>query len=146
MRDTGATPGALPQPLTIETMSDHIEQAKRALRADLRERRQMMSDAAREHAGDGIRAQLDDLVERVGARSVSCYLSTPTEPGTRGFVDAAVRRGIRVLLPITRTDGLLDWSVAVPGGDVTEGILGMPEPVGEVLRSEEHTSELQSLM
>src|SRR3546814_13554021 len=93
----------------------------------------MLSDAAREHAGDGIRAQLDDLVERVGARSVSCYLSTPTEPGTRGFVDAAVRRGIRVLLPITRTDGLLDWSVAVPGGDVTEGILGMPEPVGEVL-------------
>src|SRR3546814_1990115 len=124
----------------------------------------MMSDAAREHAGDGIRAQLDDLVERVGARSVSCYLSTPTEPGTRGFVDAAVRRGIRVLLPITRTDGLLDWSVAVPGGDVTEGILGMPEPVGEVLGpiavdevdllivpaaavgSEEPTSEPQSIM
>src|SRR3546814_19790274 len=112
MRDTGATPGALPQPLTIETMSDHIEQAKRALRADLRERRQMMSDAAREHAGDGIRAQLDDLVERVGARSVSCYLSTPTEPGTRGFVDAAVRRGIRVLLPLTRPDGLQIGSAA----------------------------------
>lgn len=114
-------------------MSDHIEQAKRALRADLRERRQMMSDAAREHAAEGIRAQLDDLVERLGARSVSCYLSTPAEPGTRGFVDAAVRRGIRVLLPITRTDGLLDWAVAEPGGDVTEGLLGMPEPVGEVL-------------
>src|SRR3546814_12527482 len=92
----------------------------------------MLSDAAREHAGDGIRAQLDDLVERVGARSVSCYLSTPTEPGTRGFVDAAVRRGIRVLLPITRTDGLLDWPLAVPGRAVTARILRTPEPAGRV--------------
>jgi 5-formyltetrahydrofolate cyclo-ligase len=114
-------------------MSDRIEQAKRALRADLRERRQMMSESARAHAADGVRAQLDELVSRLNARSISCFLSTPTEPGTREFVDAAVRRGIRVLLPITRADGLLDWAVAEPDGDVTEGMLGMPEPVGEVL-------------
>jgi 5-formyltetrahydrofolate cyclo-ligase len=114
-------------------MSDSIDQAKRALRADLRERRQMMSEGAREQAAEGIRVQLDELVERLGARSISCFLSTPAEPGTREFVDAAVRRGIRVLLPITRADGLLDWAVAEAGGDITEGLLGMPEPVGEVL-------------
>ncbi|MGP3536391.1 5-formyltetrahydrofolate cyclo-ligase [Microbacterium sp. RD1] len=114
-------------------MSDPIEQAKRALRADLRERRQIMSDAARAQAAEGVRAQLDALIDRLGARSISCFLSTTTEPGTREFVDAAVGRGIRVLLPITRADGLLDWAVAEPDGAITEGLLGMPEPVGEVL-------------
>ena len=114
-------------------MSDPIADAKRALRAELRERRQMMSQAARDAAAEGIRAQLDALVDRVGARSISCFLSIPSEPGTRDFVAGAVARGIRVLLPITRKDGLLDWIVATPDGDITEGMFGLPEPVGEVL-------------
>lgn len=114
-------------------MSDAIADAKRALRAELRERRQRLGEAARDAAADGIRHQLDALVERLGARSISCFLSTPTEPGTRQFVTDAVARGIRVLLPITRADGLLDWTVAGPDLDVTEGLFGVPEPVGEVL-------------
>jgi 5-formyltetrahydrofolate cyclo-ligase len=114
-------------------MSDAIADAKRALRAELRERRQQLSEPARDAASDGVRRQLDALVERLGARSISCFLSTPTEPGTHEFVAAAVGRGIRVLLPITRADGLLDWSVATPDGGIAEGLFGMPEPVGEVL-------------
>jgi 5-formyltetrahydrofolate cyclo-ligase len=114
-------------------MPDRIEQDKRALRADLRERRQLLSAAALERAAAGVRVQLDLLVDSLGARSISCFLSTPTEPGTREFVEAALERGIRVLLPITRTDGLLDWAVAEPGGDIAEGLFGLPEPVGEVL-------------
>jgi 5-formyltetrahydrofolate cyclo-ligase len=114
-------------------MSDGIDNAKRAMRADLRERRQMMSESARTAAAEGVKAQLDALVERTGARSISCFLSTSTEPGTRDFVEDAVRRGIRVLLPITRNDGLLDWAVAVPDGDITEGLFGLPEPTGELL-------------
>lgn len=114
-------------------MPDAIASAKRALRADLRERRHLLSDAARETAAAGIQAQLDALVAAHDARSVSCFLSTTTEPGTRGFVQDAVARGIRVLLPITRADGLLDWSPATVEGEITEGLLGMPEPVGELL-------------
>ena len=114
-------------------MSDPIAAAKRAMRAELRERRQLLSQAARDAAADGIRVQLDELVAHVGARSMSCFLSIPTEPGTREFVAGAVARGIRVLLPITRADGLLDWSVATADGDIAEGMFGLPEPVGEVL-------------
>ncbi len=114
-------------------MPDHIAAAKRALRAELRERRQHLSQGALDAAAAGIRVQLDALVERLGARSISCFLSIPTEPGTREFVSEAVARGIRVLLPITRTDGLLDWAVATPDGDIGEGMFGLPEPVGEVL-------------
>lgn len=114
-------------------MSDPIEQAKRALRADLRERRQMLAEAARERAAEGITEQLDALLASTGARSISCFLSIPSEPGTRRFVEEAVHRGIRVLLPVIRNDGLLDWAVAEAGGDITDGLFGMPEPVGEVL-------------
>ena len=46
-------------------MSDAIADAKRAMRADLRERRQTISEAARQAAAEGIRTQLDALVERL---------------------------------------------------------------------------------
>ena len=114
-------------------MSDAIADAKRALRAELRERRQLITPQARELAEAGVHAQLDALVAEHGARSISCFLSTTTEPGTRSFVTDAVARGIRVLLPVTRTDGLLDWAVATADGDIAEGMFGLPEPVGELL-------------
>lgn len=114
-------------------MSDAIADAKRALRAELRERRQLLTPAAREAASAGIHSRLDALVDSLGVTSMSCFLSTTTEPDTREFVAAAVDRGIRVLLPVTRTDGLLDWSVATPDLDISEGMFGLPEPVGELL-------------
>ncbi|ALX67396.1 5-formyltetrahydrofolate cyclo-ligase [Microbacterium sp. XT11] len=114
-------------------MSNDIEHAKRALRAELRERRQLLSESQRDEAAAAIARRLDDLVDTLGARSISCYLSTTTEPGTREFVSSAVRRGIRVLLPITRADGLLDWAVATDDDEVAEGLHGLPEPTGEVL-------------
>ncbi|GAA3658151.1 5-formyltetrahydrofolate cyclo-ligase [Microbacterium marinilacus] len=114
-------------------MTDTLDHAKRALRAELRERRQQLSDAQREAAAAGIRDRLDELVDSLGATSVSCFLSSPTEPGTRPFINAAIARGIRVLLPITREDGLLDWTVATAEGQEIESVYGVPEPVGEVL-------------
>ncbi|MEJ1155183.1 5-formyltetrahydrofolate cyclo-ligase [Microbacterium marmarense] len=114
-------------------MSDAIADAKRALRAELRERRNLLSEAALETAGSGVREQLDALVEQLDVRSMSCYLSIQTEPDTREFVVEAVRRGIRVLLPVTRADGLLDWAVATDEGEVAEGLFGLSEPTGELL-------------
>ncbi|WP_404475376.1 5-formyltetrahydrofolate cyclo-ligase [Microbacterium aerolatum] len=114
-------------------MSPDVEHAKRALRAELRERRQLLSEQQREVAASGITEQLDALVAAHDARSISCFLSTTTEPDTREFIIGAVRRGIRVLLPITRADGLLDWAVADDTDDVAEGLFGLPEPTGEVL-------------
>ncbi|WP_341933799.1 5-formyltetrahydrofolate cyclo-ligase [Microbacterium sp. LWO14-1.2] len=114
-------------------MSNDVEHEKRALRAELRERRQLLSDAQRESAASAIAERLDELIAELGAASISCFLSTTTEPGTRDFVKAAVRRGIRVLLPVTRADGLLDWAVASDDDEISEGLYGLPEPTGEVL-------------
>lgn len=113
-------------------MPDDPVAAKRALRAELRERRRTMSSSERARASEGFTARLEELVGTTGAESLSCYLSMPDEPDTRPFVAWAEARGIRVLFPVTREDGLLDWTV---GEDETElrGLHGMPEPAGELL-------------
>ncbi|HET8779229.1 MAG TPA: 5-formyltetrahydrofolate cyclo-ligase, partial [Agromyces sp.] len=113
-------------------MPDDLDVQKRILRAELRERRQNMPAQERELATVGLTTRLQELVESVGARSLSCYLSMPTEPNTRPFVNWAEARGIRVLFPVTREDGLLDWTVGEEETEVS-GLHGMPEPEGELL-------------
>lgn len=114
-------------------MADEVANEKRARRAELRERRRLLTPAQLDGAAEGIRTQLDALVSSLGAASVSCYLSAPTEPGTRPFLNAGMTRGLRILLPLSREDGLLDWTVADPEGGEVETAFGVPEAVGEVL-------------
>ncbi|WP_136709933.1 5-formyltetrahydrofolate cyclo-ligase [Agromyces sp. H66] len=105
---------------------------KRILRAEIRERRQNMPAHEREQATEGLTARLEEIVGSTGAESLSCFLSMPTEPDTRPFVEWAEARGIRVLFPVTREDGLLDWTV---GEDETVelGLYGTSHPGGELL-------------
>jgi len=113
-------------------MDSDIGHRKRALRADLRERRQNLTSVERENATNGISRNLQKLVEDHRARSISCYLSSPNEPDTRPFLNWAEAAGIRILFPISREDGLLDWTVG-EGREEIQGIAGVPEPVGELL-------------
>lgn len=113
-------------------MSSSAENEKRALRAELRERRQNLTSVEVEQASVGFLQNLQALVSALEARSISCYLSSPTEPNTRPFVNWALENGIRVLFPISREDGLLDWTVGEQGIEKT-GLWGMPEAVGELL-------------
>jgi 5-formyltetrahydrofolate cyclo-ligase len=106
---------------------------KRALRAELRERRRNLTRDERAAAETGITERLRALTEALGARSVSCYLSSVDEPSTRPYVNWARAAGIRVLFPISRADGLLDWTTATDEEEETVGLAGTPEPVGELL-------------
>ena len=67
---------------------------KRALRAELRERRRIRTASERQRATDGFTERLSALTERLGARSVSCYLSAADEPNTRPYVNWA-RESVR---------------------------------------------------
>lgn len=106
--------------------------AKRALRAELRERRRIRPQHERELATEGLTRQLIALVSALGPRSISCYLATRDEPQTRPFLAWAGDQGIRVLLPVSRDDGLLDWA---PYDSADEGfdVIGMPVPTTELL-------------
>ncbi|MET3767765.1 5-formyltetrahydrofolate cyclo-ligase [Marisediminicola sp. UYEF4] len=105
---------------------------KRALRVELRERRRQLTDRDRDTTTAALTRHLVTLATDLGVTSIAAYLSTNDEPNTRPFVEWAIGRGIRVLVPVSRDDGLLDWAVT-DGRQETEGLHGMPEPVGELL-------------
>ncbi|MEX1078413.1 MAG: 5-formyltetrahydrofolate cyclo-ligase [Homoserinimonas sp.] len=105
---------------------------KRALRAELRERRRNLTAPELETATDAFTRHLIDLTTGLDARSVSAYLPNVDEPNIRDYISWALEHDIRVLLPISRDDGLLDWVVA-DGEHEEEGPFGWPEPVGELL-------------
>ncbi len=113
-------------------MTDDVGTQKRALRAELRERRRITPSTERIAADAAITQNLIDLASGLGSRSLSAYLSTPDEPGTRDFLDWACRGGIRVLLPVSRMDGLLDWA-PYDGEDEQLDDFGMPAPTSELL-------------
>jgi len=107
------------------------DQAKRALRAEIREQRRIVTASERERRAHDLTAQLIHLTQALGAQSIATYLSTPDEPSTRGYIAWAHAAGIRILLPISRADGLLDW--ATYNGDEELDLLGMPMPTSDVL-------------
>lgn len=113
-------------------MSDAVSLEKRAMRAELRERRRIATTTGRAEADAAITRNLIALATQLGARSLSAYLSTPDEPGTREFLEWACSHEIRVLLPVSRADGLLDWA-EFDGSDEFEDDLGMPAPTSERL-------------
>jgi len=111
---------------------EDVEARKRALRAELRERRRVTPTAKRAADSAALTQNLVDLVTDVGARSLSAYLSTPDEPDTRDFLTWTAEQGIRVLIPVSRTDGLLDWAPYDGDAEDTD-VLGMPTPTTELL-------------
>ena len=114
------------------SMTDAPESHKRALRAELRERRRVRTATEREREAAAITQHLIDLTSDLHARSIAAYLSLPEEPGTRDFVRWAAENDIRVLLPVSRVDGLLDWA-PYDGNEEDEDLLGMPTPTSELL-------------
>jgi 5-formyltetrahydrofolate cyclo-ligase len=114
------------------SMTDEPESQKRALRAELRERRRIRTATERERDSTTITQHLIDLASDLGSRSIAAYLSTPEEPGTRDFLAWACENDIRVLLPVSRADGLLDWA-PFDGDEEDEDLMGMPTPTSELL-------------
>ncbi|MCH1884337.1 5-formyltetrahydrofolate cyclo-ligase [Agrococcus sp. ARC_14] len=109
-----------------------IEDAKRILRRQLRTQRAERGPEWAAERAAAVAATLQELVIAHGARTISAYLSTPDEPDTRRFLTWAAGQGIRVLLPVIREDGLLDWA-EYDGTETVEATLGMPEPTGDTL-------------
>jgi len=111
-------------------MAAGVDNEKRALRAEIRERRRITPAHERSEATASVTQNLQELAG--GIRSIAAYLSTPDEPNTRDFLGWACQQGIRVLIPFSREDGLLDWA-PYDGKEEAEDVLGMPVPTTELL-------------
>ena len=116
----------------LAIMTADVSHQKRALRVELQERRRQLSGRDRTATTTALTEHLIDLTTALHVESIAAYLPTINEPNIRPYVAWALEQGIRVLIPISRNDGLLDWAVA-DGLDEIEGIFGMPEPTGELL-------------
>jgi 5-formyltetrahydrofolate cyclo-ligase len=106
--------------------------AKRALRAEVRERRAARTDAERT---DEARA----LARHAGAlpaRTVAAFVGTKTEPPTLPLLEALRDAGRRVLLPVLRTDMDLEWAAFEAAGKLHPARLGLLEPDGASLGRE----------
>lgn len=84
-----------------------------------------------ESATAGFTQNLVDLATDLDAHYIAAYLPAQDEPNIRPFLAWAQDQEIRVLLPVSRDDGLLDWAVSSDAEQ--EGLYGMPEPVGDLL-------------
>lgn len=115
-------------------VEDSVER-KHALRVQIRAARNAMGEDQRAKARAGLTARLSELVISRRAQSLSCFLSTPSEPDTRHFLEWADQQGIDTLLPSSRPDGSLDW-IRPSGAGTVRGAHGIDEPLGEILESD----------
>jgi len=112
-------------------MTDQARARKRELRRRIRDARAALDPAERARADAQIARRARAIVEDAGARTIACYLSGPDEPPTRSFLDWADADGVRVLLPISRPGGLLDWGEATGGERMSR--VGVPETTSDPL-------------
>jgi 5-formyltetrahydrofolate cyclo-ligase len=68
------------------------------------------------------------------AATVAAYVSIGHEPGTSMLLEALLRQGRRVILPVLQPDGDLDW--AVHHGNLVPAGRGLLEPAGPRLGPE----------
>jgi 5-formyltetrahydrofolate cyclo-ligase len=95
-----------------------------------------MTATERETSAAALTENLISLASAPDVTYIAAYLSTPNEPNTRDFLAWTAERGIRVLLPISRIDGLLDWAPYNPSDQVDDegrDDFGMPTPTSELL-------------
>jgi 5-formyltetrahydrofolate cyclo-ligase len=103
---------------------------KKALRSRLLAERAAMSPEEREAAADALASSVLALVSAAGARTVACYVSMGSEPGTRPLLDSLRGRGVRVLLPVLLPDNDLDWADYEGADHLAPARLGLLEPTG----------------
>ena len=110
-----------------------VAQEKAALRGDLLARRRRLAVADLVDNAAAIAARALAAPEIARAATVAAYVSVGREPGTGSLLDALVARGHRVLLPVLRRDGDLDWCRYTDSASLAPAARGLLEPVGSRL-------------
>lgn len=113
-------------------MNEAAPPSKRALRAEIRERRRILTQSELASSATGLLAMMKSVVDQHAAGRIACYLDTTDEPPTRAFIDWALAEGFTVLLPVAREDGLMDWAPYDQGDEAVDST-GMPIPTSDVL-------------
>ncbi len=124
-----------------------VAAAKAALRTAALRRRKLRAQEALAVAGEELaQAATDSFVAGGGDVAVppvvALFLSGGGEPPTGGLARLFDGLGSRIIVPVLRPDGDLDWAAYRPGAPVVPGLRGTIEPAGarlgvEALRAAE---------
>ncbi len=130
----------MPSPTTGAERVDpqNVQPAKEALRAAVRASRSARADEERLSDDLARTERVLSTLSRWRPRLVAAYASSGNEPGTAELLDALVRRGATVILPVLSTtlDGPrrgAEWAVYEGRSALRSGLWGIPEPSGEPL-------------
>ena len=112
--------------------------SKTELRAEILAARRALAAHVRDAEAHALCAHVPTLIG--SGRTVCAYVPVGSEPGSIELLDSLVRRGVQVLLPVTRHDaaGLpmpLQWG-EYRRDDLVEGRFGLREPGGPSLGAE----------
>jgi 5-formyltetrahydrofolate cyclo-ligase len=107
-----------------------VQRSKAELRAEMRAARRVLTPEEHEREAQALVGHLLALV--TDAPTVCGYVPVGSEPGSIELVDALHRRGVRVLLPVARSDAEgvpqpLQWGEYRPG-ELVEAPYGLREP------------------
>jgi 5-formyltetrahydrofolate cyclo-ligase len=126
---------------------------KAALRAAIRARRAARGEAELKAAGAALAEHADAVAGAVGAGGsdritpsdrtspsdpssrpiAAAFVGVGGEPPTLPLLDALLDRGIRVIIPILRSDLDLDWGDYAGAASLAPARLGLLEPIGPAL-------------
>jgi 5-formyltetrahydrofolate cyclo-ligase len=111
-------------------MANDVADAKRELRAQILAARRRLPP---EHLVSAASALADVLIgtpEVAAADVVTAYVSIGTEPGTGPLLERLASRGVRILLPVLRPDGDVEWTEYGGPESLRPAGRGLLEPVG----------------
>ena len=106
---------------------------KKAIRKAALERRGAIPPDVRRAKSERIRERLLALDEFKSAKRVLFYASFRDEVETIGMIADALKMGKRIMLPRVETDKLALYEIE-KADELTEGYMGIPEPVGNKKR------------
>lgn len=109
---------------------------KAALRRSMKEQRGGLTASKRAVLDERLCGHLLELVSRLGAESVYCYVSFGTEADTIRFLTELWKRGVRTAVPrVEEREMSFYWVSGM--GDLSSGYLGILEPKALCCRAED---------
>ena len=109
--------------------------SEQSLKSELRRRKKLetaaLSNEYIRESDAAIEKKLLSMPEYTAAQSVFCYYSVGREAATHGIMRQTLAYGKALALPVTLPGGEMYFARVSSLDELTAGIFGIPEPIGE---------------
>ncbi len=110
---------------------------KASIRRDCLARRDALSQSEKKAKSRTIHERLSTVDEFRAASQLLCHVSKDSEVETQALMENLLKEGRRVLIPVAKRDGTLQWSKLNRLDELEPGAFGVLEPRADSLRLRE---------